>query len=41
MSTNTIVRWEQGSSKPREQHRTALVRLRDMGVREVRRILEE
>ena len=41
VSTNTIVRWEQGSSKPRVQHRTALLRLRSLGVRDVRQILEE
>ena len=41
VSTNTIVRWEQGSSKPRVQHRTALLRLRDLGVRDVKQILEE
>lgn len=41
VSTNTIVRWEQGTSTPRAQHRTALLRLRDMGVRDVRRILAE
>ncbi len=41
VSTNTIVRWEQGSSKPRVQHRTALLRLRSLGVRDVKQILEE
>ena len=40
VSTNTIVRWEQGSSAPRAQHRTALLRVRDMGRRDVTRILE-
>ncbi len=41
VSTNTIVRWEQGSSKPRVQHRTALLRLRGLGVRDVKQVLEE
>ena len=41
VSTNTIVRWEQGSSRPRAQHRTALVRLRDLVVRDVKQILSE
>ncbi len=41
VSTNTIVRWEAGSSQPRPQHKTALSRLRDLGVREVGRMLEE
>ena len=41
VSTNTIVRWEQGSSRPRAQHRVALVRLRDLGVRRVNQILSE
>ena len=41
VSTNTIVRWEAGTSRPRIQHRAALIRLRDLGVREVRKMLEE
>jgi len=41
VSTNTVVRWEAGSSAPRAQHRTALVRLRDLGVREVAKMLED
>ena len=41
VSTNTIVRWEQGSSRPRAQHRVALVRLRDLGIRRVNQILSE
>ncbi len=41
VSTNTIVRWEQGSSKPRAQHRTALLRLRHMGIRDVKQVLAE
>jgi DNA-binding transcriptional regulator YiaG len=41
VSTNTIVRWEQGTSTPRAQHRTALLRLRDLGRRDIKKILEE
>ena len=41
VSTNTIVRWEAGSSAPRAHHRTALIRLRDLGVRDVGKMLEE
>jgi DNA-binding transcriptional regulator YiaG len=41
VSTNTIVRWEKGSSAPRAHHRTALLRIRDMGRRDVARILDE
>ena len=40
VSTNTIVRWEKGMSSPRSHHRTALLRVRDMGRRDVARILE-
>lgn len=40
VSTNTIVRWEKGMSSPRAHHRTALLRVRDMGRRDVVRILE-
>ena len=40
VSTNTIVRWEKGMSSPRSHHRTALLRVRDMGRRDVVRILE-
>ena len=39
VSTNSIVRWEQGSSRPRAQYRAALLRLRDLGVKDVRRML--
>ncbi len=41
VSTNTIVRWEKGMSSPRAHHRTALLRVREMGRRDVNRILEE
>ena len=41
VSTNTIVRWEKGTSRPRSYHRTALTRLRDLGVRDVKRILHD
>ena len=41
VNATTIVRWEAGSSMPRVQHRTALIRLRELGVREVRSMLEE
>ena len=41
VSTATIVRWEAGTSKPRAQHRTPLLSLRGLGVREVRSMLEE
>ena len=40
VSTNSIVRWEKGLSAPRAQHRTALLRVRDMGRRDVVRILQ-
>ncbi len=41
VSTNTIVRWEAGTSKPRVQHRAALLKLRDLGRRDVTKMLEE
>lgn len=41
VSTNTVVRWEAGSSGPRAQHRSALIRLRDLGVRDVGKLLED
>ena len=40
VSTNSIVRWEAGRSHPRAQHRTALVRLRDVKARDVGKMLE-
>ncbi len=39
VSTNTIVRWEQGTSKPRAAYRTGLAQIRTMGVREVKKLL--
>ncbi len=41
VSTNTVVRWEAGSSAPRAHHRTALIRLRDLGVRDVAKMLDD
>ena len=41
VSTNTVVRWEAGSSAPRAQYRTALIRMRDLGVRDVGKMLED
>lgn len=40
VSTNTVVRWEAGTSKPRAQHRGALIKLRDLGVRELKQMME-
>jgi len=40
VSVNSIVRWEKGLSAPRAHHRTALLRVREMGRRDVTRILE-
>ena len=39
VSTNTIVRWEQDKSKPRETYRAGIAQLRTMGVREVKKLL--
>lgn len=39
VSTNTVVRWEQDKSKPREAYRAGIVQLRTMGVREVKKLL--
>ena len=39
VSTNTIVRWEQNKSKPREAYRAGIAQLRTMGVREVKSLL--
>ena len=36
VSMNTIVRWEQGTSKPRDTHRKALAQMRKEGVRSMR-----
>jgi DNA-binding transcriptional regulator YiaG len=40
VSTNTIVRWELGKSKPRDKHRAGLAQLRTMGARQVKKFLE-
>jgi DNA-binding transcriptional regulator YiaG len=39
VSTNTIVRWEAGTSKPRAAYRPGIAQLRTMGVREVKKML--
>ena len=39
VSTNTVVRWEQDKSKPREAYRSSIAQLRTMGVREVKKLL--
>ena len=41
VSTNTIVRWEAGTSKPRVQYRGALLKMRGLGRRDVTKMLEE
>ena len=41
VSTNTIVRWEAGTSKPRAQHRAALIKMRDLGRRDVTKMLAD
>ena len=41
VSTNTVVRWEAGTSKPRAQYRPGLARLRDLGIKNVRKLLEK
>jgi len=41
VSTNTVVRWEAGTSKPRAQHRAALIKLRGLGVRELKQLRQE
>ena len=41
VSTNTILRWEAGTSKPRESYRPGIAQLRTMGVREVKKLLGE
>ena len=40
VSTNTVVRWEAGTSKPRARHRADLANLRNLGIRTVRKMLE-
>ncbi len=41
VSTNTIVRWEAGTSRPRVQHRAALIKMRDLGRREVTKMMAD
>ena len=36
VSTNTVLRWEAGTSKPRSKHLSGLGQLRSMGLREVK-----
>ena len=37
VSTNTVLRWEAGTSKPRSKHLPGLGQLRSMGLREVKK----
>ena len=37
VSTNTVLRWEAGTSKPRSKHLAGLGQLRSMGLREVKK----
>ena len=37
VSTNTVLRWEAGTSKPRSKHLSGLGQLRSMGLREVKK----
>ena len=39
VSTNTIVRWEAGKSAPRARHKAEIAKLRDLGIREVKKTL--
>jgi len=41
VSTNTIVRWEAGTSVPRVRYKQALGQLRGLGKREIKKRLEE
>lgn len=41
VSTNTVVRWEAGSSTPRDRYKQALAKLRSAGKREIKRRLEK
>ena len=41
VSTNTVLRWEAGTSKPRSKHLSGLRQLRSMGLREVKKQLGE
>ena len=40
VSANTVARWEAGTSHPRQSHRTNLARLRGLGIRKVRKMLD-
>ena len=40
VSTNTIVRWEAGTSKPRATHQIHLADLPGLGIKTIRKILE-
>ena len=39
VSTNTVVRWEAGTSIPRDAYRPGLAELRTMGIKEVKTLL--
>ncbi|HIG56110.1 MAG TPA: helix-turn-helix domain-containing protein [Candidatus Latescibacteria bacterium] len=39
VSTNTVVRWEAGTSIPRDTYRPGLAQLRTMGIKEVKTLL--
>lgn len=41
VSTNTVLRWEAGTSKPRDQHLPGLAKLRTMSKRELKEQLGE
>ena len=41
VSTNTVVRWEAGTSKPRATHLENFAKLRTLGVRAVKKLLEK
>ena len=40
VSSNTIYLWENGEVSPKEKSRSALISLRDLGVRDAKRLLE-
>ena len=41
VSTNTVVRWEQGTSSPRDGSRAVIASMRSMGVKQVKKQLEK
>ena len=41
VSTNTVVRWEQGTSSPRGGSRAVMASMRSMGVKQVKKQLEK